>query len=60
MKKGNKIDFPKKGDTVKVYYKGSLENGTVFDTNIHPVRKGKIQPLAFKVGKGLVIRGVRG
>lgn len=35
MKKGNKIDFPKKGDVVKVYYKGTLENGTVFDTNIH-------------------------
>lgn len=34
-KKGNKIDFPKKGDVVKVYYKGTLEDGTVFDTNIH-------------------------
>jgi len=57
MNKGNKIDFPKKGDVVKVYYKGTLENGTVFDTNIHAQRRGKIQPLAFKVGKGLVIRG---
>lgn len=57
LKKGNKLNYPRKGDTVKVYYKGSLVNGTVFDTNIHPQRRGKIQPLAFKVGKGLVIRG---
>ncbi|XP_067935683.1 peptidyl-prolyl cis-trans isomerase FKBP3-like [Watersipora subatra] len=57
QKKGNKINYPQKGDTVKVYYKGSLENGKVFDTNIHAQRRGKIQPLAFKVGKGIVIRG---
>lgn len=57
LKKGNKINYPQKGDTVKCYYKGMLENGTVFDTNIHPQRRGKIQPLAFKVGKGVVIRG---
>ena len=35
LKKGNKINYPQKGEVVKVYYKGTLENGTVFDTNIH-------------------------
>lgn len=34
MKKGDKTNFPKKGDTVSCWYTGSLEDGTVFDTNI--------------------------
>jgi len=35
IKKGNKLNFPARGDLVKVYYTGTLEDGTVFDTNIH-------------------------
>lgn len=34
LKKGDKTNFPKKGDTVSCWYTGSLEDGTVFDTNI--------------------------
>lgn len=39
------------GDTVSVYYTGTLTNGTVFDSNV-----GK-QPLQFTVGSGQVIQG---
>lgn len=39
------------GDTVKVFYTGSLDDGTVFDTNMNAT------PLAFTVGKGMVIPG---
>jgi peptidylprolyl isomerase len=39
------------GDTVEVYYTGTLTNGTVFDTNV-----GK-QPLEFTVGAGQMIKG---
>ena len=34
LKKGDKTNFPKKGETVSCWYKGTLEDGTVFDTNI--------------------------
>uniref|UniRef100_A0A3B1IWQ2 peptidylprolyl isomerase n=1 Tax=Astyanax mexicanus TaxID=7994 RepID=A0A3B1IWQ2_ASTMX len=34
LKKGDKTNFPKKGDTVACWYTGTLEDGTVFDTNI--------------------------
>lgn len=34
LKKGDKANFPKKGDTVACWYTGTLEDGTVFDTNI--------------------------
>ena len=33
QKKGNKINFPRQGDTVLCYYTGKLENGKVFDSN---------------------------
>lgn len=41
----------KKGDTVKVHYKGTLTDGTVFDSS-----EGR-QPLEFEVGGGMVISG---
>ncbi|KAI7799770.1 putative peptidyl-prolyl cis-trans isomerase FKBP3 [Triplophysa rosa] len=59
LKKGDKANFPKKGDTVGCWYTGTLEDGTVFDTNIPASAKKKKQskPLSFKVGLGKVIRG---
>lgn len=41
----------KKGDTVKVHYKGTLGDGTVFDSS-----EGR-EPLEFKLGEGRVIPG---
>ncbi|XP_051511621.1 peptidyl-prolyl cis-trans isomerase FKBP3-like [Myxocyprinus asiaticus] len=59
LKKGDKTNFPKKGETVSCWYTGTLEDGTVFDTNIPASAKKKKQskPLSFKVGLGRVIRG---
>jgi len=60
-KNGNKQNYPKKGDKVKVYYTGKLEDGTIFDSNQDSewckANKRKPQPLVFKVGSGQVIRG---
>lgn len=42
---------PKNGDTVKVHYKGTLEDGSVFDTS-----EGR-DPLEFTVGQGQLIPG---
>jgi peptidylprolyl isomerase len=41
----------KTGDTVTVYYTGTLDDGSVFDTNVNAT------PLAFTLGKGMVIPG---
>ncbi|RAJ00320.1 peptidylprolyl isomerase [Chitinophaga skermanii] len=41
----------KGGDTVRVHYHGRLTNGTTFDSS-----EGR-QPLEFKVGAGMVIKG---
>ncbi|XP_036943036.1 peptidyl-prolyl cis-trans isomerase FKBP3 [Acanthopagrus latus] len=59
LKKGDKVNFPKKGETVSCWYTGSLEDGTVFDTNIPAAARKKRQtkPLSFKAGMGRVIRG---
>ncbi|KAF7650997.1 hypothetical protein LDENG_00117150 [Lucifuga dentata] len=59
LKKGDKTNFPKKGETVSCWYTGTLEDGTVFDTNIPALARKKKQskPLSFKVGMGKVIRG---
>ncbi|XP_061468635.1 peptidyl-prolyl cis-trans isomerase FKBP3 isoform X1 [Rhineura floridana] len=59
LKKGDKINFPKKGEIVHCWYTGKLQDGTVFDTNIQTSSKKKkaSKPLSFKVGVGKVIRG---
>jgi len=58
IKKGDKINFPKNGDLVSVFYKGMFEDGTVFDTNIVTGPKAKsAQPLRFRVGQGNIITG---
>ncbi len=41
----------KSGDTVKVHYHGRLQNGNTFDSS-----EGR-DPLEFKVGAGMVIKG---
>lgn len=47
--KGDGLNFPKKGDSVSVWYTGTLTNGKVFDTNkTAPKRGKKPQPLKFK------------
>jgi peptidylprolyl isomerase len=49
--KGAMMAQVKRGDTVKVHYTGSLEDGSVFDSSV-----GR-EPLQFKVGSGQVIVG---
>ena len=39
------------GDTVKVHYTGTLEDGTIFDTSLER------EPLEFTLGKGQLIAG---
>jgi peptidylprolyl isomerase len=41
----------KTGDTVKIHYKGTLNDGTLFDSS-----EGR-EPLEFEVGSGMVIAG---
>jgi len=57
LKKGNKRDFPKKGETIGCYYVGRLDgpDGKIFD-QLQPKARGS-QTLNFKVGTGRVIRG---
>uniref|UniRef100_A0A8C4R8B6 peptidylprolyl isomerase n=1 Tax=Eptatretus burgeri TaxID=7764 RepID=A0A8C4R8B6_EPTBU len=59
LKRGDKLSYPQRGDTVACWYKGMLEDGTVFDSNLPAGgRKGKsAKPLTFKVGVGKVIKG---
>jgi len=42
---------PKPGDTVKVHYRGTLDDGTEFDSS-----EGR-EPLEFQIGSGQVIPG---
>lgn len=46
----------KVGDTVSMNYTGTLENGTVFDSNVDP-KFGHVEPFIFKLGAGQVISG---
>nr|CAB3246464.1 peptidyl-prolyl cis-trans isomerase FKBP3-like [Phallusia mammillata] len=57
LKKGDKQNFPKKGDKVSCYYVGKLTDGTVFDSLQPGSKKKRIQALSFNVGKNHVIRG---
>jgi peptidylprolyl isomerase len=41
----------KKGDTVHIHYTGRFDDGTVFDTSENR------DPLAFEIGKGMVVPG---
>ena len=41
----------KSGDTVKVHYKGTLEDGTVFDSSLER------EPLQFQLGAGQILPG---
>lgn len=51
LKKGDKTNFPKKGDTVSCWYSGTLEDGTVFDTNI-PACEKHCRLLYFRLSGG--------
>ena len=42
LKKGDKRNFPQKGDTVACFYTGKLQDGTVFDTNVITGRCGTV------------------
>lgn len=42
------------GDTVKVDYTGTLDNGTVFDSSLDPAF-GHVEPLEFTIGAGLLL-----
>lgn len=46
-----KMQQVKKGDTISVHYRGTLEDGTLFDAS-----EGR-EPLQFEVGGGMVIEG---
>lgn len=48
----------KKGDTVRVHYRGTLLNGTEFDASRnHPPPPGQPEGFSFPVGGGRVIKG---
>ena len=46
----------KAGQTAVVSYTGKLTDGTVFDSNVDPAF-GHVQPFAFSLGAGQVIKG---
>ncbi len=46
------MDLVKEGDTIKVEYTGSLEDGTIFDSS-----EKHEEPLQFTVGEGKIIKG---
>ncbi|MEI6580929.1 MAG: FKBP-type peptidyl-prolyl cis-trans isomerase [bacterium] len=46
----------KAGDSVAMNYTGTLENGTVFDSNVDP-KFNHVEPFVFTIGAGQVIKG---
>ncbi len=46
----------KAGDKVTVNYTGTLQDGSVFDSNVDP-KFGHVQPFSFTLGAGEVIKG---
>jgi peptidylprolyl isomerase len=46
------MSHAKQGDTVQIHYKGTLDDGTVFDSS-----EGR-DPLEFAVGSGMIIPGL--
>ncbi|MCL5404283.1 MAG: FKBP-type peptidyl-prolyl cis-trans isomerase [Candidatus Marsarchaeota archaeon] len=46
-----KEQIVEKGDTIEVFYTGTLDDGTVFDSNVGN------EPLGFTVGSGELIKG---
>ena len=46
----------KEGDTVKVDYTGTLDDGTAFDSSVDP-SFGHVEPLEFTIGAGDVLPG---
>ena len=47
-----KLRVAKEGRNVKVHYKGTLDDGTVFDSSYE-----RSQPIDFEVGAGQMIKG---
>ena len=48
-KGGEEMPAEKNGDTVKVHYTDTLNDGTLFSTSLHG------DPLEFKIGEGEII-----
>eukprot|EP00095_Tigriopus_kingsejongensis_P007070 snap_masked-scaffold1564_size35542-processed-gene-0.1 protein:Tk07070 transcript:snap_masked-scaffold1564_size35542-processed-gene-0.1-mRNA-1 annotation:"fkbp-type peptidyl-prolyl cis-trans isomerase" len=46
------MSHAKQGDTVQIHYKGTLDDGTIFDSS-----EGR-DPLEFAVGSGMIIPGL--
>ena len=49
---GDKKNYPQPGDTVKIHYVGTLENGTQFDSS-----RDRGEPFQTVIGRGKVIKG---